>query len=107
MGQLLYDAKGNMMVEITNQEIKKFNSENPFQGTADEIIPAYNGLIAYYGTYKIMADSNIIIHAIKASSFPNWMGQNQKRRYQFKNNKLILRTPSISSIQYELTWKKN
>ena len=106
VGQILYDTKGNVMVEITNQEIKKFSSENPFLGTPDEIIPAYNGLLAYYGKYKILADSSIIVHSITASSFPNWVGQDQARRFEFKNNNLILRTPSISSVQYELTWEK-
>ena len=106
-GQILYDAKGNMMVEIINTDTKKFNNPSPFKGTPDEIIPAYNGLIAYYGTYTILADSSLVIHTIKACSFPNWTGQNQKRRYQFENNRLILRTPPISSIQYELTWEKN
>ncbi len=106
-GQILYDAKGNMMVEIINMDAKKFSSPNPFQGTPDEIVPAYNGLMAYYGTYKIVADSNLVIHSIKACSFPNWIGQIQKRRYEFSNNLLILRTPPISSIQYELTWERN
>jgi hypothetical protein len=43
IGQILYDTKGNMMVEIMNQEIKKFKNDNPFQGIPEEIIPAYNG----------------------------------------------------------------
>jgi hypothetical protein len=63
--------------------------------------------LAYYGTYKILADSNLIIHNIKACSFPNWVGQNQIRHFEFKNNKLILTTPAISSVQFELTWQKN
>jgi hypothetical protein len=107
IGQILYDLEGNMMVEIMNQGIKKFNNENPLLGTPEEIIPAYNGFLAYYGTYKILADSNLIIHNIKASSFPNWVGQNQKRRFEFENNKLILTTPAIKSVQFELTWIKN
>ena len=107
LGQILYDTKGNMMVVIMRQEIKKFNSENPFQGTPDEIVPAYNGFLAYYGTYKILADSNLIIHNLRACSFPNWVGQNQRRRFAFRNNQLILTTPAISSVQFQLTWEKN
>jgi hypothetical protein len=106
-GQIFYDNKGNMMVEIMNREIIKFKNDNPFQGIPEEIIPAYNGFLAYYGTYKILPDSNLIIHSIKACSFPNWVGQNQERHFEFENNKLILRTPSISSVQFELTWEKN
>jgi hypothetical protein len=107
IGQILYDSKGNMMVEIMNQEIKKFKNDNPFQGIPEEIVPAYNGFLAYYGTYKILADLNLIIHNIKACSFPNWVGQNQKRRFEFEDNKLILTTPAINSVQFELTWEKN
>ena len=106
IGQILYDTNGNMMVEIMNREIKKFKNDNPFQGIPEEIIPAYNGFLAYYGTYKILADSNLIVHDIKACSFPNWVGQNQKRRFQFEDDKLILTTPAISSVQFELTWGK-
>ena len=62
------------MVMIMKQEIRKFNNENPFQGTPEEIIPAYNGFLAYYGIYEILADSNLIIHNLKACSFPNRVG---------------------------------
>ncbi|MBP6978623.1 MAG: lipocalin-like domain-containing protein [Lentimicrobiaceae bacterium] len=48
------------------------------QWTSEEIITAYNGFLAYYGTYQILTDSNLIIHNIKACSFPNWVGQNQQ-----------------------------
>jgi hypothetical protein len=105
-GQILYDTNGNMMVEIMNREIEKFNNENLFQGTPEEIIPAYNGFLAYYGTYQILADTNLIIHNIEACSFPNWVGQNQQRRFEFQDNKLILKTPQNSSVQFELTWEK-
>lgn len=106
-GKIIYDAHGKMMAVITHEEVKKFKGQNPFQGTPNEIIPAYNGTISYFGSYTIVADSSMIIHSIEACSFPNWVGQQQKRRYEFKDDLLILRTPSIGSIQYELIWKRN
>lgn len=106
VGQLLYDEKGNMMVEIMKPGIKKFASANLLQGTPEEILPAYYGFIAYYGTYSVIPDSNIVIHHLKACSFPNWINQDQKRYYEIKKNQLILRTPWIGSERYELTWQK-
>lgn len=106
VGQLLYDEKGNMMVEIMKPGIKKFVSANLLQGTPEEILPAYYGFIAYYGKYRITPDSNIVIHHLKACSFPNWVDQDQKRYYDFKNKHLILRTSLIGSERYELTWEK-
>ena len=106
IGQLLYDGNGNMMVEIMKPDIKKFESPNPLQGTPEEISSAYNGFIAYYGTYTIQPASNLIIHHIKACSFPNWVDQYQRRFYEFEGNKLILRTDLIGSTEGELIWQR-
>jgi hypothetical protein len=106
VGQLLYDRKGNMMVEIMKPGIKKFEKSNLLEGVADEVLPAYYGFIGYYGSYKVMPDSNVVIHHIKACSFPNWVDQDQKRYYEFKNHQLILKTSLIGSARYELTWQK-
>lgn len=105
-GELLYDAKGNMMVEIMKPGIKKFAATNLLLGTPEEILPAYFGFIAYYGTYRVMPDSNVVIHHLVTCSFPNWVGQDQKRFYEFKNGQLILSTPLIGSERYELTWQR-
>jgi lipocalin-like protein len=106
VGQLFYDSKGNMMVEIMKPGIKKFVQSNLLEGVPDEVMPAYYGFIAYYGTYKVVSDSGMVIHHIKACSFPNWVDEDQKRYYEFRNDQLILRTSLIGSVRYELTWQK-
>jgi len=63
------------------------------QSTPEEIVPAYNGFLGYYGSYKVVPDSNLVIHHIKACSFPYWVGQDQRRYYEFKEGILILKTP--------------
>jgi hypothetical protein len=106
LGQLVYDDKGNMMVEIMRPGIKKFASANLLQGTAEEVLPAYYGFIAYYGTYTVMPDSNLVIHHIKACSFPNWVNRDQRRHYELKSNQLILKTSLIGNERFELTWQR-
>ena len=105
-GQLLYDAKGNMMVTIMKQERKLFASHNFLEGTADEIVAAYNGFVAYSGTYDIDPRAKQVIHHIRISSFPNWVGQDQVRYYDFQNDLLLLRALAIGTTQHELTWQK-
>src|SRR5687767_13135192 len=85
VGQLLYDAKGNMMVEIMRQERKLFASNNFLQGTADEMMSAYNGFVAYCGTYDVDPIAKLVVHHIKISSFPNWVNQDQIRYYDIHN----------------------
>jgi hypothetical protein len=107
VGQLLYDAKGNMMVEIMKPGVKKFVQSTLVQGVADEVMPAYYGFIGYYGSYKVVPDSSLVIHHIKACSFPNWVDQDQRRYYEFKGGNLILKTSLIGSARFELTWQKD
>src|ERR1044071_7258600 len=73
VGQLLYDRKGNMMVEIMKPGIKKFVRSNLLEGWSKKFLPANYGFISYYGSYKIVPVSNLVIHHIKHCSFPNWL----------------------------------
>ena len=106
VGQIWYDAKGQVMVEIMKKERKLFASDSFMQGTVDEIVDAYNGFVAYCGTYDIDTMAKQVIHHIKICSFPNWVGQDQVRYYDFENDLLILRSPLIGSTQHEVRWQK-
>lgn len=106
VGQILYDSKGNVMVEIMRQERKLFASNDFLQGTAEEILSAYNGFVAYCGTYDVQPKAKLVVHHIKIASFPNWVKQDQVRYYDFKDDLLILRSPTIGSNQHELLWQK-
>ena len=105
-GQISYDQKGNMMVAIMRKERKRFASNNFLQGTVEEIVTAYNGFVAYCGTYDVDAVAHMVIHHITICSFPNWVGEDQIRYYDFQNGLLILKAPSIGTTRHELTWQK-
>jgi hypothetical protein len=106
VGQILYDVKGNMMVEIMKKERKLFASHDFLQGTTEEILSAATGFVAYCGSYQIDPVAKQVIHHIKISSFPNWVGKDQIRYYDFKDGLLVLSTPAIATMQHELIWQK-
>ena len=106
IGRITYDDFGNMAVQIMKNNRSPFQSEDPLQARADEIIPAYNGFLAYCGSYNVYPDSAQVVHHIKISSFPNWVGQNQIRFYEFKEDKMILSTEVVGSSRHKLVWKK-
>ena len=105
-GRITYDEKGNMAVQIMKKNMLQFLSEDPLQAQPDEVIGAYNGFIAYCGSYEVNFNNNQVVHQIEISSFPNWVGQNQIRNYEFKEDKLILRTDVIGSSRHKLIWEK-
>ena len=106
VGEIYYDPKGNMSVQIMKPGVGKFSSENWLLATPQEAQAAYLAYLSYYGTYTVNADSGFIVHHIQASLFPNWVNQDQKRYYEFKGDQLTLKTPVIGTAQFQLTWQK-
>lgn len=106
IGRITYDENGNMSVHLMKNNRPHFHSEDPLQAKPDEVIIAFNEFLSYCGTYELHANPDQVVHQIKISSFPNWIGQNQIRKFEFKNDKLILSTDTIGSSMHKLVWQK-
>jgi hypothetical protein len=106
VGTIVYDATDHVMVCIMKKERMLFTSSDFLQGSVEEVLAAYNGFVAYFGTYVIDKAEKKVIHRIQLSSFPNWVGQDQVRYYDLRNDFLTLRAPVIGTTQHELLWQK-
>jgi hypothetical protein len=106
LGLITYDMHGNVAVQIMKKDRPLFKSKDPVQAQPEELAVAMSGFIAYCGTYDIDVQSGKVIHHIKISSFTNWVGQDQERYFEFKDDTLILSTDFIGEHKHRLTWKK-
>jgi len=106
IGQINYEGNGNMSVQIMKNKRPQFLSEDPLQGQPNEVIVAFNGFIAYSGNYDVNLNSKQVVHKIKISSFPNWVGQDQIRKFEFSEDELILSTDFIGQNKHKLIWRK-
>jgi hypothetical protein len=106
VGQIIYDATNGVIVSIMKKDRKAFASGDFLNGNVEEILSAYNGFVAYWGTYAIDQAERKVIHRIRISSFPNWVGQDQVREYDFQDDFLTLRASAIGATQHELLWRK-
>lgn len=108
-GRLMYDNNGNMSVFIMRRGRSKFVSSDPTGGTAEEIKEAFEGLLAYCGTYEIDEDKKTVTHYIEGEKFPNWESTEQIRFFQLSGNQLTLNTPPIlvwgKEWIFSLIWK--
>ena len=108
-GRLMYDNTGNVSVFIMRRSRSKFVSDDSTGGTAEEIKEAYEGLLAYCGTYEIAEDKGTVTHYIEGAKFPNWEGTEQLRFFKLSGNQLTLNTPPILAWGKEwifsLIWK--
>ncbi len=95
MGVISYDTRGNMSVQLMRSDRPAFAVSDFQKGTPEEIKAAFEGFIAYFGTYDVNEEEATVTHHVRGSLFPNWVGSDQIRFFEFSGNRLTLRTPSI------------
>ncbi len=93
IGLLMYDSYGHMSGQMMRVDRPSFASGDQQKGTFEEIQAAVAGYIAYFGDYEIDEENKTVIHHTKGAMFPNLVGKDQKRFYQFSGNRLTLTTP--------------
>jgi hypothetical protein len=90
-GYLMYTQEGYMSVVImTTANRPKFKGKEFFEGDSEEKIAAADTYISYCGKYEIQADK--VIHHVEASLFPNEIGTDLERSFEFNKNQLSLTT---------------
>jgi hypothetical protein len=72
---------------------------------------AFNGYIAYFGTYSVDESKHAVTHHVVGASLPNWVGIDLVRLYAFdESGRLRLATPPIEiggrSLEYVLLWDR-
>jgi hypothetical protein len=90
IGYLTYTADGYVFVVLMRAARAAFTADDLLSGSADERAAAAAGYISYAGTYELRADR--VIHHVKASLFPNWIGTAQERRVGWDGPRLLLST---------------
>jgi Lipocalin-like domain len=110
VGQLFYDAHGNMSAHVMRVDRPTFASDDSGTGTDGEVRAAFEGHTSYYGTYTIDPVACIVTHHVHGASYPNWMGHGQIRFYRMDDSHLVLSSPPIlfhhEPLEYILTWKR-
>ena len=102
-GQLIYDGHGNFSGQIAGSGRPAFETGNLLKGTPEEIKMAFEGYIAYYGTYEVDESKGQVTHHVQSALFPNWIGDIQTRNFEFEGKKLRLNTQPIKGSRADLT----
>jgi hypothetical protein len=110
VGILIYDSGGRFAAQLMRLDRPKFASGDMRGGTPEEIKAAVDGYVAYSGTYEVDDKKGTVVHHVEASLFPNWLGQDQIRFFEFSDDLLTLKTSPILSGGKDMTgvlvWKR-
>jgi hypothetical protein len=103
-GMLVYDGRGSFSGQIMAHERPAFATGNLLKGSDAEVRAAFEGYVAYYGSYWVDEAEELMIHQVEGSFFPNWIGERQIRQFEFTSEgKLQLSTLPIKGARAELT----
>jgi hypothetical protein len=85
IGQLIYDASGRMSAQLSGAERPFFADEDWLRARPGEIVAAWPGYFAYFGTFTVDAESRpaTVTHHIASGTFPNLAGTDQARTCRF------------------------
>jgi hypothetical protein len=78
-GTLVFERNGQFALILINPDIPKYASNNREQPTSEEALAAAKGSFAFFGTYSVNEPDRTFVFHVKASSFPNFNGTDQKR----------------------------
>jgi len=110
IGYIMYDATGHMAVQLMQPNRPHFASGDLDKGSPAEIKAAFDGYGAYFGTYEIHEAEGFVLHRVEGSLFPNNVGTEQKRFFEFSDDKLILKPPPRQvggeQIAPRITWQR-
>lgn len=111
-GMFIYDSQGYMSVQIMQRDRPPLPKHRSQENALDVYLAVLRGYIAYFGTYTVDETAGTVTHHVRGSLIPDWVGTDQVRFYEFKNNnqQLILRTPPAplrgETLRGELVWER-
>ena len=80
------------------------------EATSEEVRIAFEGYISYCGFYEVNEQERFVLHNLQLSWFPNWVGTEQKRFFEFAGDRLILKTPPVTVLGeaqvHRLIWQR-
>ena len=107
-GSLVYTEHGWMSAQVCAQDRANLTTADLWHASEAERAAAFSSYLAYCGTYEVRSD--VVVHRVVMSSFPNWVGSEQERFFEITDDDLLLRGPPIElggkSFVHEFRWRR-
>jgi hypothetical protein len=95
-GLFIFDRSGHYALLMFVSDLPKFASNNRNKGTPEENKAVVVGSLAHFGTYSVNEKEGSFSLRPEASTFPNWVGIDQKRFFSVSKDELKITNPNPS-----------
>lgn len=90
VGYIVYDATGHMHVQVMRTPAPPPFAAGDQKGSEQEVRAAYDGYVAYFGTYRVDEAQGKVIHQVQGSLMPSYTGTDQPRPIRLVGDELII-----------------
>ena len=107
VGYLIYTDTGQVGVVVNNPERARWASVQA--PTEADLRNAFDGLVAYGGTFEVNEAERYVVHHIEVDRVPNLTGTERKRFCSFSGNRLVLRAapPLPADVkEWTIVWER-
>ena len=102
-GRLVIDDQGHFSAQLMRSGRPNFASNDLLRGTDPEIRAAYEGYVSFWAHFEIEEAKQEMTYVVEGSLFPNWVGHENLRYYDFDEDRLTLKTPTFLMAEQEVT----
>lgn len=90
IGYIVYDATGHMHAQVMRTPATPPFAAGDQKGSEPEVRAAYDGYVAYFGTYRVDDAHSKVIHQVQGSLMPSYTGTDQPRPIKLVGDELII-----------------
>jgi Lipocalin-like domain len=92
-GVIVYTAEHYMIAVLMRADRPRFAAGDILGGTESERAAAFATANAFAGRWELVDEE--IVHHLEVTTFPNWVGTQQRRRFDLTDTHLTLYPPSM------------
>jgi hypothetical protein len=108
LGTMMFDPGGHIAMIISRPSLPRIEANRRDAGTLDENKTILAGTLAFFGTYKVSVPDGLLTIHVEASTFPNWVGTDQKRYFTLAGDEMtwVNHAPAVSGETAKLVWRR-
>lgn len=108
LGTMMLDRGGRFALIISRRGIPIIAANKRDAGTPEENKAILAGTLAFFGSYKVSIPDGLLTVHVEASTFPNWIGSDQKRYFTLAGDEMtwVNRSPAVSGETAKLVWRR-
>ena len=106
IGTIMFGTDGRYALVFLRRDLPKVASNNRASQTAEESKANAQGSIGHFGTYRVDASHRSLVFRIEGSTFPNWIGAEQRRPFSLSGDELTYTSPGSTGVAAQVVVRR-